>query len=354
MAKLNDNIYFNKMKKKILDNEFATKDDLLNFINKYKEVIINDPYINQEFQESFIKLNEESYNDMTKMLLEYYDKQKKEDLVGLELEGISAFEVEDKDYIKVVKPDGSITILDDSVSKENFVEQFKDKQNEMVSAQTADSTENKEVIIEAMEKEKEEINLESSENLNIRELTYEEKKEFAAIMNISDADEINFLVDPSRNLYINKDTSEVYFVNKNEDGNLEVRQANEISSETNHMEKEIIDEVGNEETVIVDRPLEPDFDSMDESDLIYIVENKKNEMPEELYEKAKKALDIKKNNEQKIVVNKEQEKGYQYTKKLPDFLTKPYNGFVSTLFLISIVGFFGVGFLMLIISRIYN
>ena len=57
MSKINDNTYVNKIKKEIMEGTFATKEDLMNFLIKNRQNILNDPFFNQELNNSFIKLN---------------------------------------------------------------------------------------------------------------------------------------------------------------------------------------------------------------------------------------------------------------------------------------------------------
>ena len=85
---------------------------------------------------------------------------------------------------------------------------------------------------------------------------------------------MNFLVNPIQNLYINKDTGEVYFVRKNEYGDLEVRKANEVTSETAKKDVSVIDDKQEEIITQVEVPIELNFEQMGTSDLEYIYENK--------------------------------------------------------------------------------
>lgn len=347
MAKLYENSYIEMVQKKILGNDFTTKDDLIQFLNKIRMSVLQDSFWQQYFHESFITLNEETLNQMNKYLLEYYDKRKNNDLMGLNLEGVSSFAKGDdgQNYIKYQDAAGNIVVMDDSLDDNGFVEQFQERQNELSSAQTNNSDENKKAILEDMQKDKRVVIFASSLNVNTRELTLEERTKFAAAMNISDAGVDNFLVSVEDNLYINKDTGEVYYVKKNSDGKWEVRKANEVDSKTSTEEMEVIDDSGKETTMSYETPEEADYEAMSDSDLEYILETKKEILSLEIYEKIKSILQKRK--EKALEEPQRQlDKDKVYVKKLEDV------GFISIILLSTLVSSFGIGLLLLVISRI--
>lgn len=350
MSKINDNSYVNKIKQEIVSGTFSTKEDLINFLLKNKESVLNDTYFNQELNNSFIKLNEETLKAMEKELLEFYDKTKNNDIASLNLEGVSGFKTnDDQDYIKYVNEDGEILVFDDSLEDDSFVKQFNDRLND--SSLNGNAEQNKQEIINDMKYDKINVNLYSSQDTNMRDLTQEEKQQFASVLNMPDANKISFLIDPKRNIYINKDTGEVYFVSKNKYGDLEVRKANEVTSETTKQETPIIDDKGQEQQVTVESSAEPNFENMEFSDLEYIYENKLGDFDEKQRQRLTEI--VKKRREemyqQSLTSTKKDEK--VFVKKLDSALHKPYNGFVSFVFLCSNLLFFGLGFLLLIISK---
>lgn len=344
MAKLYENIYIEKIQKKILNNELSTKEELLKFLNEIKHKILQDSYLQQYFQDSFIKLNEETINKMNKFLLDYYDKRKNNDLIGLNLDGVSSFEIGDKDYIKYRDKDGNIIVMDDSLDQEKFTEQFQERQNELISAQTENSEKNKITVLNDMQKDKQVIKFDSSVNVDKRELTSEERAKFATAMKISDAELDNFLVSIDENMYINRDTGEVYYVNQNNDGQLEVRRANEIESKTNTQEIKAIDDEGVKTTMLHEIPKEINYDIMSDSDLVYILETKSNSITPQQYMKIKDILQKRKDNN----LEKEQNtlnKDKVYVKKLSDV------GFISILLLSILASSFGIGLLLSLFIR---
>lgn len=354
MAKLNDNLYLDTIKKKIIDNDFPTKEELLEFLNKNRKNILQNSEIQQYFQDSFIKLNDETLNEMNKILLEFYDKRKANDLTGLDLENVSELTIDDgqgdiKNYIKVEKDDGSTMIIDNSLDDRHFVEQFNEKQNELVSAQTSNKKENTEAILSDMESRKEVANLTSASTISRRELTPEERREFAAVMHINEADTINFLVDVERNLYVNKDTGDVYFPKKNSEGKLEVHKANEVSAEKKVEEINTINDSGMETTSEISTYNEPNFDELSDSDLEYIVENNYHNLTETQIVRIKEIMAKRKEENQNKIDQPQLNKDKTYVKKI---LNTQFNGFVSLVFLCSIVGFMGVTFLILILNKI--
>lgn len=353
MSKIYDNTYIRKIQKEIQDGSFAVKDDLINFLTKNRNLVLNNPFLRQELEDSMIKLNTKSLEEMEKYLLDFYDKSKNMDINSLNLDSVSAFTVDGVDYIKISDDDGDVMVLDDSLEDANFVEQFKQRQNNLASVSTLDANKNKQEIIKDMREDKMEAKLSSSLDVNKRELTPEERKQFAAVMNIPNAENINFLVDPVRNIYINKDTGEVYFVRKNEYGQLEVRKANEVTSETQKEEITAIDANSNENTVTTEMAMEPDFEHMDDSDLVYIYETKFDSLTEQQKNKLKEIIENRKTTQQKNLQNtKSNEK--VFIKKLNDVLHTSYNGFVSIIFLSCVVGCFGLCVLLLLLAKLTN
>lgn len=351
MSKINDNTYVNKIKQEIMSGTFKTKDDLIAFLIKSRPIILNDSFFRQELNNSFIKLNEETLNQMETVLLEFFDKRKNNDITNLNLDGVSSFTVDDKDYIKYKDSDDNIIILDDSMSNKNFVDQFQERQNDLKDM-TFDGNKNKEIIMQDMAREKVSSQLTSSMDVNTRDLTLEEKRQFASIMSWPNADDINFLVDLKNNLYINKDTGEVYFVNKNEYGQLEVRKASEVTSETKKDEVSVIDDNSIELDVNTETPDMPDFDAMDDSDLEYIYQNKLDTLTEIQRQKLVEIMEQRKQQRLREKTNNQKTNEKVFVKKLNNALHKPYNGFVSLIFLCSTVAFSGLGILMLMIIKL--
>lgn len=94
-------------------------------------------------------------------LLSYFDEVMAPS--PLNLEGITSFEIGDKDYIKFKDENGDVKILDDSHDNRSFVEQFENKQDESRSFQSNDGAQNAlEIAKDTLKFEKKEVPLEST------------------------------------------------------------------------------------------------------------------------------------------------------------------------------------------------
>lgn len=94
-------------------------------------------------------------------LLSYFDEVMAPS--PLNLEGITSFEIGDKDYIKFKDENGDVKILDDSHDNRSFVEQFENKQDESRSFQSNDGVQNAlEIAKDTLKYEKKEVPLEST------------------------------------------------------------------------------------------------------------------------------------------------------------------------------------------------
>lgn len=350
MSRLYNDQFANILREKINTGEFKTKEDLIKYMNNINMVFFNDPELMRQIKEIGISLKYEDLNALTQDLLEYYDRSK-EDLSSLDLGGVSHVDIEGTDYIKVQKEDGSFELLDDSMNNDDFIKQFKDRQNQSYNFQTNDGVKNREEIIEDMKKDKAEAHLTSSNNVNTRSLTPEERKEFLTVMHMSDSEEINFVVDPARNIYINKDTGEIFYAHKNPEGKLEVRRAEEVTTETIQKDDKRNDDMTNDVAVNIEKPEDLDFNNLSDADLQYIYETRfstltpvQQQILIDLLNRRKERTLAK---ESETLV-KEQEK----VKKL-ELLMQPHNGFTSILYLSAVSLVAGVGMLLYMIIKIY-
>ncbi len=352
MNKLYNNSFAEAIRKKILDGDFKEKEDLIKYLQNINTMVMSDPILMQRLKEEGIILNDDELESISKELLEYYDKTKT-DLTSLNLDGVSQFEIGDTDYIKVKNEDGTYDVLDDSINDKNFVEQMKERQNESVSLQTPNGIKNREEIIKDMKEDKKEATLTSSTNVDVRDLTPEERRQFMAVMRMNDADEINFVVDPVRNIYINRDTGETYYVNKNQFNQMEVRKAEEATVETIKQDVSHIDEDEIEQTTAIESPENMDFENLDEYELQFIANNRFDSLTPEQKEIVLQLLERKK--EMKTIdgqakTNQNQIGGRQYVKTM---LNQPYNGFTSIIllsFVTLLSGLIMLGYLILSIN----
>lgn len=347
-----NNSFTEAIKNKILAGDFKGKDELFQYLQKINIIVKENPLLMQELKQEGIVINDDELNMIGEHLLEYYDKTKS-DLTSLNLDGISQFEVGDTDYIKIKNEDGTYDVLDDSMNDKNFVEQMQERQNKSVDLQSLDGIKNKEEIIEDMKEDKKEANLTASTNVDVRELTPEERRQFMAVMRMNDADKINFVIDPVRNIYINRDTGETYYVNKNQFNQMEVRKAEEATVETIKEEVPIVDQNGIETTAIVETAGDMDFENLDEYELQLVMDNRFDSLTPEQKEIVLQLLERKKEmktNDGERITSQNQIGGRQYVKTM---LNQPYNGFTSILVLSVVTllsGIMMLGYLFLKIS----
>ena len=351
MKKLFDENFMEILRKKILNNEFDTKEKLVDYLKKMNTAVLTDPALMERLKQEGIILNSDELDDITKSLLDYYDKSKV-DTTSLNLDGVSQFKIQDtnKDYIKVNNSDGSYTVLDDSMNDKSFVDQMKERQNESVNLQTSNGIRNREEIVKDMASDKEEANFTASTEINTRDLTPEERRQFQAVMHLNNADEINFIVDTKRNLYINRDTGETYYVNKNQHGQMEVKKANEQTSETITDDIQYINDKGLESEISIDNPADIDLEMLDDSDLQYIRDNRFDSLTPEQKAALYEIMERRKERKQEAPTKSPKtEAPKTYTKSI---FTRPYNGFASLIFFTLVTLGFSVVYIIYILLSI--
>lgn len=347
-----NNKFVDMIKKKVDSGEFKSKEEIINYVKKIREVAYNDSELLQLFKEAGINIDEQDLNKVTTVVLDYYDK-KNTNITSLNLDNVSQMTIKDEKgfddrYIKIENQDGSYTALEDNIQDKDFVTQFSERQNASVNLQTNDGIKNTEEIVKDMKKDKVEANLQSSNSVDTRELTPEERREFASVMREKQAEEINFIVDVKRNIYIDKDTGETYYTYLNDDNKMEVRKVNEQTSETIKNDVEHIDENNKEQQVTVESPSEIDMDNLDDYDLQYMLDNKFDSLTPEQKQTLLAVIERRKEMKTNELDNEiTKDKGYQYTLKLNN--PTQYNGYLSVIFLSLITLLFGIFFILIII-----
>ena len=122
------------------------------YINKHPELLKNMKEL--DFKDDLVDKN-------ILQLLSYFDEVMAPS--PLNLDGITSFEIGDKDYIKFKDENGDVKILDDSHDNRSFVEQFENKQDESRSFQSNDGAQNAlEIAKDTLKFEKKEVPLEST------------------------------------------------------------------------------------------------------------------------------------------------------------------------------------------------
>lgn len=351
MSRLYNDKFADMIRKRINEGEFKTKQELINFMQNINMVFYNDPKLMKEIKDTGISLKYEDINALTRDLLVYYD-QRSNDTSSLSLDGVSQVEIDGKDYIKIKREDGTHELLDDSMNNDNFVKQFKDRQNESYNYQTNNGVKNRDQIIEDMKKDKPEVVLTSSNNVKTRDLTPEERREFAAVMGLSNADEINFIVDIERNIYINKDTGELFYAHKNADGKIEVRKAHESTVNTVKNNMDTMNPKSNENDFTIEQPNSFSFDNLDDYELQYIADNRIDSLTTEQKDALFTLLEKRKERARTQEQQKDIEKGHQKV-ILMNVFNKPHNGFTSILYLSVITLLFGIGLVLYLVLKIH-
>lgn len=349
-----NNKFVDLLKNKVDSKQLKTKEEIVNYIKKIREAAYNNPELMQLLKEANINLNEQDLNKVTEVILGYYDK-KNVNTTSLNLDGVSQMTIKDEKgfddrYIKIENADGSYTVLEDNMTDKDFVTQFNERQNQSVVLQDNNGVKNKEDIIKDMKKDKIEANLQGSNNIDTRELTPEERREFASVIRGKNAEEINFIVDTKRNIYIDKDTGETYYTYINSENKMEVRKVEEQTSDTISNNVDYIDDNQKEQNIVVETPVEIDMDALDDFELQYTLDNKFDSLTEEqkqtLIALIERRKEMKNNENNKDM---EKDKGYQYTLKMNQ--PNQYNGYLSAIFLSLITLLFGVSFILFLLVK---
>lgn len=137
-----------KDKKSLMDDLASVN----KYINTHPELLKNMKEL--DFKDDLVDKN-------ILQLLSYFDEVMAPS--PLNLEGITSFEIGDKDYIKFKDENGDVKILDDSHDNRSFVEQFENKQDESRSFQSNDGAQNAlEIAKDTLKYEKKEVPLEST------------------------------------------------------------------------------------------------------------------------------------------------------------------------------------------------
>ena len=137
-----------KDKKSLMDDLASVN----KYINTHPELLKNMKEL--DFKDDLVDKN-------ILQLLSYFDEVMAPS--PLNLDGITSFEIGDKDYIKFKDENGDVKILDDSHDNRSFVEQFENKQDESRSFQSNDGAQNAlEIAKDTLKYEKKEVPLEST------------------------------------------------------------------------------------------------------------------------------------------------------------------------------------------------
>lgn len=114
------------IKSDIRNDKYQSKEDLKRDIVDLNKYINTHPELLNNIKE--LDFKDDVVLKTITSLLSYFDETMID--APLNLEGITSFKIDGKDYIKYRDQNGKVKIMDDNVDNRNFVEQFKAKQNE--------------------------------------------------------------------------------------------------------------------------------------------------------------------------------------------------------------------------------
>lgn len=212
MQAIKNDIKNGKFKDKIALRDAIT--DINRYVNTHKELLPNLKEL--DFKDDVVNKN-------IKQLFSYFDDVMKD--APLDFENISSFNVNGKNYIKYKDENNQIKILDDNVSNQNFVEQFKAKQNESLAFQQKDGEINSLEIANDMEKfEKNSIQLDDLEQLDNKD-TLSSK----AMQKYENEVVDDIVGNTETGIYYNKDDDKILTAN-NEGNKVVVNEVNETKA----------------------------------------------------------------------------------------------------------------------------
>lgn len=221
------------IKHEIESGEITTKEDLQKRIQKADQTINS----NQTIKDALGNQGLDQFKAQFKELYDYFDKLVKDD-PSLNMEGITAFKTNNEDNINYIKQYDSTTgethVLVNESDK-NFVDEFKQKQNELASANTEDSLANAQNVFDMMkDHEKVELNMNSLNSTKPSDINgtgkeaMDNAKELNAMkQSVAVAGNNNdFIADPNSDIYINTTTGETYTAAV-QDGKVAIGKVNE-------------------------------------------------------------------------------------------------------------------------------
>ena len=126
------------IKNDIRSGKYQNKEDLKKDIVDLNRYVNTHPDLLNNMKQ--LDFKDEVVDKTIHGLLAYFDEVMHD--APLNLEGITSFQVNDKNYIKYKDENNQIRVLDNNVDNRNFVEQFKAKQNESQYFKQDNSEEN--------------------------------------------------------------------------------------------------------------------------------------------------------------------------------------------------------------------
>lgn len=200
------------LKQEISNNTFS-KDELQTRLDGFKDLLINNDNIKAIFQNYDMK----QFKNVYKNLLSYFDEVKTEK-DKLNLDNISSFDIVDKDgfkkeYIKRTNEDGSVDILKNH-NKQNFVEQFKDAQNEFASLKTDNGITNANETFDMFQKHvKSTVNLDQMSDIKNIDNEDNLRSYNAVNSNYINNNERDIVANPDNDIYVDTNSGVVMTLN---------------------------------------------------------------------------------------------------------------------------------------------
>lgn len=238
---MNINMLKNNLEKQIINNYFKSKEELYKYILKSNE--LGNVLTQKDIEE----------------LLKLYDELNIKNSSPLDMKTYSNKKLEDKNFIVSEESD---RILKTQENSNDFIDEFKQTQNQILAYNQDGNVNAKEVFNKLADTKKEEITLipiyEAIEDKNIStELMYKIK----FLISRSVINPYSFKVDINNEIFYNPETNEMYEVRKNEQtnqyeiyvsGELKYDNTNNIENEQENIQNDHSEEMAYEQ--IIDKP----------------------------------------------------------------------------------------------------
>lgn len=317
----------------------STKEQLQEKIQKISNILATDDKLKEMISQQEI----EEFRKNIKGLYEYFDSIQQED-PNLNLEGITSFTIEqdgnEKEYIKKYNNEtGEVDVLVNRKDK-NFVDQFKDKQNELLSAKTDDGFINADNTFDIMKDyEKEEVDLQSMNDIN------NQTKEAKAI-NSYNPQEANIIADPNSGIYVDTNTGDT-LTTKVEDNHITVQKVGEDVAQSKTITSQTFNEDNNADETNYETPTGVEENlTEDELELLLVKGKNENSLTPEQIRHFEALLEQKRQQNQKEKTNSLEKDKVKVLEYKPDSRA----AYIS---LISLCLFVQVFMLLIIIGTIF-
>lgn len=337
--KLYDDKFVAQIQKDIIEGKFHSREELLKYLESIPSLTLADSSLMEKVTKEGLEVNTEDLEEISKELLNYYDMSN-QDLRSLNMGDVKEVSIDGKDYIKIDKEDGTHIMLDSSMEDKTALEEYQERQMESVNYQTNDGKMNADLITEDLRSSKEEVVLDQSSTISWEDLTEEEKNRLSAFLKTNNIDERNVILDPKRNIYMDKDSGETFYVHENSDGQLEVRKAIENEAHVEATDVDYLDEFGEKTQTTVDNSTYDSFEELSDYDLQYMVDNMADRLDDNQLAAAKNIIEKRRQQQAKEKLEKQSISKPKVLIK--EMQKRRFDGFTSIVFLCLITSIYGI------------